>query len=80
MTTIPTPSQSVEAPRIFVRDESDIRVLILALSLYSAHTHSDELARTAESLTEELASLPSGIGYSSRRAPEVKSAAVPERS
>lgn len=67
-------------PRIIVRDETDIRVLILALSLFSAHTHTEALARQAEDLTEVLASLPRGTNYSSRLAPAVEGThALPER-
>lgn len=68
-----------EVPRIFVRDETDIRVLILSLSLYAAHAQSETLARVAESLSEELANLPSGVGYSSRLAPPMTNVALPER-
>lgn len=67
-------------PRIIVRDETDIRVLILALSLFAAHTHTEALARQAEDLTEVLASLPRGTNYSSRYAPPVEGThALPER-
>lgn len=75
------PPVARDAPRIYVRDESDVRVLILALSLYSAHTHSEELGRIAESLSEELANAPFGSGYSARRAPTVAGEhSLPERS
>lgn len=81
MTTAPrTPVAEESPPRIFVRDESDIRVLILALSLFAAHTHTERLAGIAESLSEELSQLPSGVGYSSRYAPPVTGAhSLPER-
>lgn len=79
MTAIPSPALPETEPRISVRDETDIRVLIAALSLYAAHTHSDTLAQTAESLAEVLASSPSGHGYSSRKALPVTGAQIPER-
>lgn len=82
MTNIPQPAAPLAQPepRIYVRDETDVRVLLLALSLFSAHTHSDVLGATAESLSEAIAALPSGVGYSSRHAPAVTGAQIPERS
>lgn len=65
--------------RIIVRDEIDVRILIAALSLYSAHEQQEGLARTAESLRDALMVSPTGVGYSSRLAPPVKGATVPER-
>lgn len=64
--SVPTQTSAEPTPRIIVRDESDVRVLILALSLYAAHTHNESLASAAESLSEELARGPYGAGYSSR--------------
>lgn len=68
-----------DSPRIFVRDEIDVRILIVALSLYSVHESKDELASTADSLRDELMASPSGIGYSSRTAPRVTGGEIKER-
>lgn len=78
MSIIPAPATEDE-PRIYVRDETDIRVLILALSLFSGHTHSEALGTIAEELTELLAQSPRGVGYSSRHAPAVAGASVTEK-
>lgn len=76
--TIPVPAD--DTPRIYVRDETDVRVLIMALSLYSAHTHSEDIAKHAEELGELLMQQPRGLGYASRNAPTITGAAIPERS
>jgi hypothetical protein len=51
----------------------------MALSLYAAHTHNESIARTAEELSETLMEHPRGLGYSSRHAPPVTGAEIPER-
>lgn len=79
MTTIPHQLATSDEPRIIVRDEMDVRILIAALSLYSAHETQETLARTAESLRDALMVAPSGVGYSSRLAPPVTGASIPER-
>lgn len=80
MTLVPTQQERDSSPRIIVRDEKDVRVLILALSLFSVHTHNEELARAAESLSEVLADSPQGIGYAARNAPAVTGThPMPER-
>lgn len=68
-----------DTPRIIVRDEIDVRVLIVALSLYSAHETREELARTADSLRDELMAAPSGVGHASRRSLPVTGGTIPER-